>query len=724
MADTNKEETCTENKDERSEKSNEGSFKAGKISGKVRYNWVDITEKFRHAASELKLGELVHDQTFGLFEAMSAIEMMDPKMDAGMIFNKEKKIMSFKEAIEAGKIKIKDFTAEEMVGIVDELTSCLVTWLDGHSLIQTVFICLYVHDPYIIEDPCVKAFCIVILRVCEVIRNIINKASVYEEEDFQPMTYGFKLSPQVTDMRISGMLKEAEDEINRKLKAVKSQKETLSKEVKELEALWLRLKLWKSFYTAVIHLEKADVASLTTAKQSLSSTQRYLGLAKETIELGLQPDNEGYVMGFEPLVNQRLLPPSFPRQTTICGRSEAFKYLENLTKRLDSATMCIQNTTLHPLLDFFESFSELHPCVFSRSLLQIIFWNNNKVFGKTSLSDVLQQAIKQFNSPPSIAEKSPLINNPKAQQFVESFLTMAGRPITSLIRCMCHNRARQRDKLGFLLDEFAVLQEEADKIDADLHQMIVAVEPKREHFACFGSWVLNRTLAIMIQYLLLGMELQLFSTHEYHYFFWYLEYLFNWQATCLSRATELLQSHETALEQKSGKSGKKSKKKKRASEKYIQEHQAMKQFYHGMRNMCSGYMKAFEGFLLCGKICHPAEQFDSERMRFEHRFFPFQTLDTPQPRLFTQYQENLSLTMSHITKETDLFQLSARSFQQAKTIFEGLSNVPQKVDELLKVTKTNYVVMKLAAGGHKHDSQSPPTFDFSIHRAYPTIRLT
>ena len=28
-----------------------------------------------------------------------------------------------------------------------------------------------------------------------------------------------------------------------------------------------------------------------------------------------------------------------------------------------------------------------------------------------------------------------------------------------------------------------------------------------------------------------------------------------------------------------------------ASEKYIQEHQAMKQFYHGMRNMCSGYMK-------------------------------------------------------------------------------------------------------------------------------------
>ena len=36
-----------------------------------------------------------------------------------------------------------------------------VTWLDGHSLIQTVFICLYVHDPYVIEDPVVKVVLLV-----------------------------------------------------------------------------------------------------------------------------------------------------------------------------------------------------------------------------------------------------------------------------------------------------------------------------------------------------------------------------------------------------------------------------------------------------------------------------------------------------------------------------------------------------------------------------------
>ena len=36
---------------------------------------------------------------FGLFEAMSAIEIMDPKMDAGMICNRKRQVLQFPEAI-------------------------------------------------------------------------------------------------------------------------------------------------------------------------------------------------------------------------------------------------------------------------------------------------------------------------------------------------------------------------------------------------------------------------------------------------------------------------------------------------------------------------------------------------------------------------------------------------------------------------------------------------
>lgn len=60
----------------------------------------------------LTMGELLHDPSFGLFEAMSAIEMMDPKMDAGMICNKGKRtIMNFDQSVEVKTSKIFNFVS-------------------------------------------------------------------------------------------------------------------------------------------------------------------------------------------------------------------------------------------------------------------------------------------------------------------------------------------------------------------------------------------------------------------------------------------------------------------------------------------------------------------------------------------------------------------------------------------------------------------------------------
>ena len=78
------------------------------------YNWKEVTSDFRDAVKELTLGELLHDDLFGLFEAMSAIEMMDPKMDAGMRCNRqERRPLNFKTAAEEGHLKLKDLSAAE-----------------------------------------------------------------------------------------------------------------------------------------------------------------------------------------------------------------------------------------------------------------------------------------------------------------------------------------------------------------------------------------------------------------------------------------------------------------------------------------------------------------------------------------------------------------------------------------------------------------------------------
>ncbi|KAB1252284.1 N-alpha-acetyltransferase 35; NatC auxiliary subunit [Camelus dromedarius] len=152
---------------------------------KSNTNWVDITQDFEEACRELKLGELLHDKLFGLFEAMSAIEMMDPKMDAGMIGNQvNRKVLNFEQAIKDGTIKIKDLTLPELIGIMDTCFCCLITWLEGHSLAQTVFTCLYIHNPDFIEDPAMKAFALGILKICDIAREKVNKAAVFEEVRF------------------------------------------------------------------------------------------------------------------------------------------------------------------------------------------------------------------------------------------------------------------------------------------------------------------------------------------------------------------------------------------------------------------------------------------------------------------------------------------------------------------------------------------------------------
>ena len=80
-----------------------------------------MTPSFLPACSQLELGELLHDEMFGLFEAMSAIEMMDPKMDAGMICNRSSNTpLSFEEAVATGHLVLskEELTWADMVGFL------------------------------------------------------------------------------------------------------------------------------------------------------------------------------------------------------------------------------------------------------------------------------------------------------------------------------------------------------------------------------------------------------------------------------------------------------------------------------------------------------------------------------------------------------------------------------------------------------------------------------
>ncbi|XP_035667068.1 N-alpha-acetyltransferase 35, NatC auxiliary subunit-like isoform X1 [Branchiostoma floridae] len=699
----------------------------------VRYNWKDITQDFLTSCEELELGELMHDANFGLFEAMSAIEMMDPKMDAGMLGNRgDREVLNFQQAIQKGTVKLKDLTAPELIGIIDTMLSSMVTWLEGHSLAQTVFTCLYLHDPEVIEDRCMRAVALGVLKLVDLIKNNVNRASVFEEEDFQTMTYGFKLAGNVTDVRVTGMLREVEDEINRKVKSTRCKQGEERDPQTELEheqnvALQSRMKFCRLLLTALIAFNKPQCSGVTDGKRLLIQAGELLEVMKKTVHHGAHPDETAtpdfpIIMGFEPLVNQRLLPPTFPRYTKIIGREAAMEYFQGLLNRLGQVCEVVNISSIHTVLDFFIEFSKASPCVLSRSLLQVLAVSTDrKVFGTLPFREALREAVRAFNYPPALIPRSYVFNNPQAKEYVDAFLSRAVRPFSNLLQIHGHNRARQRDKLGHILEDLSSLQDEADKVDAALHSMMIKVDPQRQHLACFGTWVLYHILRIMIQYLLSGLELELYSTHEYQYVFWYLyEFLYGWLLSTLSRAEAMYQEHDAYMEQQKGGSKKKSKKKKkgRPPSKEIVLGQAE-------QSLCGGYYKAIQGFYLDERLKKPVFEFDNEQVRYEHRFAPFASIVTPPLVPYSQFQDMVALEkFSPPLQPADFYVQACKCFQQAKNIYESFPNQTKEVQTLCKVAKTNFVVVKLLLGGHKRESKSPPEWDFTEHNTFPIIRLT
>lgn len=690
----------------------------------IHYNWVDVTEEFFKAVKGLELGELLHDELFGLFEAMSAIEMMDPKMDAGMLCNRgNKSAISFDQAVQDGILKLQDLSLSEQIGIIDSTLACLVSWLEGHSLAQTVFTNLYLHKPHQIEDRPIKAFSICVFKIVDIIKDFVNRAQVFEEEDFQPMVYGYRLNPDVSEQRAIGMLKEVEEELQRRIRN-RTNDSSAQSEHDDLVALFSRVKLVRLIYQTLCSLGRRDQPALADCPRLLANCSELLTTVHRTVGRGVQPEIESdhpAIMGFDPLVNQRLLPPTFPRYTKIKSRIEALDYFEELLNRLKVVCKITNYSSFHSALDFFIEFSRHGPCILSRSILQLLYLPQcNKVFGTLNFVDVLRDAAKNFIFPPALMPKSTLLYNPQAKEYVDTFLSHCVRPFGNLIQLCGHNRARQRDKLAHLLEDFATLQDEAERVDAYLHNLSLKSETPRPHLACFGTWILYHTLKIMIMYLLSGFELELYSTHEYHYIFWYMyEFLYGWLVSALSRADSFLVEQESMVEAHKGRGAKKNKAKKKKMRPYGKEIM----IYQSLQSICGGLYKAMVGFRLDKKIKLPHPEFDNEQVRYEHRFAPFASLLTPPPMQYAEFCDMTSLLRyDQPPTSTNLYLSGCQHFHKARSLLETIPP-DQEVNDLLKVAKTNFVVLKLLAGGHKKDSTIPPDFDFTTHHHFPIIKL-
>lgn len=130
------------------------------------------------------------------------------------------------------------------------------------------------------------------------------------------------------------------------------------------------------------------------------------------------------------------------------------------------------------------------------------------------------------------------------------------------------------------------------------------------------------------------------------------------------------------------------------------------------------------GFRLEDKLMTPHPKFDNEQVRYEHRFAPFQNLLTPPPVVYSEFKDMTSLErfQQQPVDSCFLYIAGCKHFHQARQLLENCAQ-DNEVADLLRISKMNFIVLKLLAGGHKKDAKTPPIFDFSTNKHFAIIKI-
>ncbi|XP_047949241.1 N-alpha-acetyltransferase 35, NatC auxiliary subunit [Salvia hispanica] len=504
--------------------------------------WFDVSSLLHRACHDLRNDELINGENFNLFAAMSALEIMDPKMDSGIVST----YYSVDEAIENGAAPIPlsfDRTSDVqcVIDIMDHFLACEATWHKGGSLAQTVFSCIYLLRPERTSSHALlHSFCRVIRATCSALVSAVSEARTNEEEDIFTMAYGLPLKVN-GDEKCLSMIHAVDETLCRQLKACKApvSKKTVLEDVEPLQthldleegfckAVLCRIRFRKHFYHVLTCLRKPQGRGLELAKKHIISclseldsmlrTEEFLrdnsacgtveNEDEKTTASGCQP------VGFDSTLNSRSAAPTPPRAIKLLSWKKAVDYFRKLLHDLDVICSYSLDPVFEGALRFVVDVQKFQPDLVARAHMQLLLVQDGKLYGRESLFAVICKAALL----PEGARNHDIQKNESVQQL--------GQLLTTLFRVLCTNTAWQRRKLGKILQDWRIIyvqlelafrKEFGETASTSVEQDLLLKVCKH-----ILIWVEEQTYWIALRFLMLGFELELYSTDEYCMVYWYI----------------------------------------------------------------------------------------------------------------------------------------------------------------------------------------------------------
>ncbi|KAK6757039.1 hypothetical protein RB195_015084 [Necator americanus] len=693
---------------------------------------IDITERFFEDCSKLALGEVVRYDSFTLGEAMSAVELMDEKMDIGM-----KRVTRQMGLDESRSMGLYESNYAEQLTIYDGTLCSFVTWLEGSCIGQTLWTNVLLTEPDRVlyeEHPVFACLAHGFFHIVMLVKSVIQNASVYEEEDFNPHL-PFPCNSRYSLHEVLQLMKDVELELVSK--AEKPDHASLKVVILSLSS---RIAFMRLFLVTITHLvpprrvECPDqdplqlppldaVGFIANLDAAAGTSSKLMFLSSKFLETSLNegaPRPEGveqdgdfsWLVAFEPEYNRKYLPSTFPRKIEILPREKALPHLHRIACKIHFIVTQLPNNLLDSasLVEFMKWFSYDDSCVLTRSILQMVVYPlDDNVLGTQPTALLVERSIRNMVFPLALVPHTPLYDNEECRKVVEDFTMNTTRVMLSLYQNFGFNLARQRDKLVVIMEEMNELHEDACRADAVCRQ-IVSVHNKYNPFV---TYVFTQTLYLVLYHLELSFRLDLFAPFEFPYVYWfYGEVLGRWYMTSIEKTRELMKDtlkKETELLENSRRNKKKLKPRLNHEEHFrirsgVCQDQLILRYGHSAMADATFHMTV--ALIKMGEIRVPMWNEDSERLRFEHRMAFLSSVGDP---LHVTYDEFLVRSKIRELVEGDVtvpLQRAIDTFELARNQFEKLVDRPEftaHTKPVILVCRTNVVVARLLLAGNVRD---------------------
>ncbi|KAF2836886.1 Mak10-domain-containing protein [Patellaria atrata CBS 101060] len=489
----------------------------------------DITEKFTRAAAALETGQLIKDEYFTLFESVGALEIMDPKMDSGFL--------RLGETLEDEYDVSRDLLPDEVIGIMDQFLSYEMAWHEGYPLSQTLLTSLYIErllwpSPKTLDDArfirfdgrgasglaqsllhtVLRAFCLGLVKSCDLVIQRIVTREYFEEEDFCTMTYHRDLLSGFPEEEVDTVLAQALQWLSDS-----TLPESLSDDM--ISAIRVRLDFRKKFLEAI-----------TPSKPASSTQDLWAAMIDQ-----LKHFNESHSLGkpvpeaFSHRIQRRLASTVPPRPIV------DFTFEEAIEKLILTCSHCQETSRLakcqvessQNLLAITRVFGSRkpHPLAFARAY----FCSGMFCVERNEYENLLRKDVEEIvlrddpimdpvNWSIEAPQSSGVPKDPRLamSQVIDDFCYRASCYL-EFWSALCQNRCRMRRMLSHTIRAFDDLQAECEVFDEDLRQ----VAPEMQ-ISPLSLWSYHQKLRQMEWVTQLGFEQDVYLPDELGGMYWWL----------------------------------------------------------------------------------------------------------------------------------------------------------------------------------------------------------